>query len=141
MEIIITGLTTIIFLSLLWIVYTDIRYRIISNRAVVIIFILSLLLGVSRDGTINYALALSFLLVGFVLFYFNVVGAGDIKLISALSLSLTLDNAWLFLWFTAVLGGLIALFGLLFFHKSIRRSGVPYGPAIAGGFLLILFTR
>ncbi|GKX63303.1 A24 family peptidase [Pragia fontium] len=141
MTLIVNGLTAIIFILLIWISYTDIRTRIISNKAVIAIFVISLLLGIFSHQSINFLAALSFLLIGFILFHLNVMGAGDVKLISVLSLCLTAEQIWPFLWLTAVLGGFLACIGLLFFRKSVRSSGVPYGPAIAGGFFFVLLTQ
>lgn len=133
------GIYLIMLIMLLWITYTDIRSRTISNKAIVAIFVTSIPLALYHHNTINILAALSFLTLGFILFNFNILGAGDVKLISALSLSLTPQQIWPFLWLISVLGGLIVFIGFLFFRRSIRQSGVPYGPAIAVGFFLACF--
>lgn len=139
MTILMNSIFLIMLLLLVWITYSDIRSRTISNKAIIAISIVSILLGFYHHNTINILAALSFLVLGFILFNFNILGAGDVKLISALSLSLTTQQIWPFLWLTAVLGGVIVFIGLLFFRRSIRQSGVPYGPAIAVGYFLASF--
>ncbi len=56
----------------LWITYTDIRSRTISNKAIVAIFVTSIPIALYHHNTINILAALSFLTLGFILFNFNI---------------------------------------------------------------------
>ncbi|WP_159566006.1 A24 family peptidase [Budvicia diplopodorum] len=139
MTTLINGIFLVMLMLLIWTTYTDIRFRIISNKVVTAILIVAILFGYYHHSTINILAAVSLLALGFVLFNFNILGAGDVKLISALSLSLTAQQIWPFLWLTSVSGGLIVFIGFLFFRRSICQSGVPMGPAIAVGFFFASF--
>lgn len=96
--------------------------------------------------------------VGYVLFIFNIMGGGDIKMFSVLALWIGFGEPLLeFVLFTAVLGGLmtlVLLFGRLvaaFVGSRLPSSPdiprvlsfgepIPYGIAIAWGFLIVLWS-
>ena len=69
------------------------------------------------------------------LFSFNVIGGGDVKLIAVLMLSLPSEQIISFFLFTTIFGLLLIVIGWLFFRESIKNSGLPYGVAISLGFL------
>lgn len=75
------------------------------------------------------------LMIGFLLFTLRVIGAGDVKLVSVLMLMIPLDELIYFFFFTAFAGLLLIVVGWLFYRKSIRERGLPYGVAISLGFL------
>lgn len=81
------------------------------------------------------------LVMGFLLFLMNVVGAGDIKLLSVLMLAVPREQVLFLLFFMTLIGALLALVGWLFFRQTVKEQGLPYGVAIAGGFIIqqILF--
>ena len=63
------------------------------------------------------------------------MGAGDIKLISVLMLVIPHNEIIYFFFFTAFFGLLLIIVGWLFFRKSIKENGLPYGVAISLGFM------
>ncbi|SUC09621.1 Flp pilus assembly protein, protease CpaA [Pasteurella canis] len=139
---IIIGLQSIIILLLIILSWTDIRSRIISNKIVFILLVVVLPLAWLKHGEINIIPALLVLVIGFILFSFRIIGAGDIKLISVLMLALPNEQIIYFFFFTAFSGLILIIVGLLFFRNSIRKQGLPYGVAIASGFIinLLLFS-
>lgn len=138
----IAGLISII---LLYICYTDMRFRIIRNEVVMAVFILSLLLVfVMKDNAnfeFNIYAPLLILIVGFILNYVNIVGAGDIKLLVALTICLTPENVYKLLLVIALAGLPVAIIAYIV-HKIKRtsRCDVPYGVAIAIGYWIMLLS-
>ncbi|KIE92280.1 putative Flp operon protein B [Actinobacillus pleuropneumoniae] len=93
-------------------------------------------------GSISWFPAILCLVIGFVLFLLNVIGAGDVKLLAVLMLAIPSPFAVFFLFLTACAGLLLIIIGWLFYRKAIREKGLPYGIAISAGFLttLLLFN-
>ena len=81
---------------------------------------------------------------GFFLFAKNIIGAGDIKLLASISLWAGPEFVGLFLFITAVTGGLLALVvaGIQYAQKRSRaglgKLPLPHGIAIALGGLCVL---
>ncbi|WP_101775971.1 A24 family peptidase [Pasteurella oralis] len=134
-------LQTVVILLLIVLSWTDIRDRIISNRIVFSLLIVVLPLAWLKYGYINIIPALWVLAIGFLLFTFRIIGAGDIKLTSVLMLALPYEQIIYFFFFTAFAGLFLIIIGLLFFRDSVRKNALPYGVAISLGFLtdLLLF--
>lgn len=100
----------------------------------------------------HFAAGLAMLLVGFALFARGWVGGGDAKLIAAAALWLGLENLVPFLFWTAMLGGALALI-LLTYRRILPplwllrqpwamrlhdpKEGIPYGIALAGAGLIV----
>ncbi len=81
---------------------------------------------------------LSALLIGYGIFYFNLIGGGDVKLITALLFALTTVQSLDFILYTAMMGGVVMIIGMLVNRRDIQQRGVPYAVAISAGFLLSL---
>ncbi|MCB2048109.1 MAG: prepilin peptidase [Novosphingobium sp.] len=128
--------------------FTDLRRREIDNWLTTAIalgaplFWLSSGLSFEAMG-IQVVIALATFAVLFVLFALNLMGGGDVKLLTALSL-------WIApLWFArliivmALVGGLLTLvFGAI--HLARRKPGkvaVPYGIAISAAGLWVLVSQ
>lgn len=127
-------------------VVSDLRRRVIEHWVIAVITMLG--------GSIVYWAQLSVgnaliqaglvLLAGFILFWLGVCGAGDVKLLAAISLAVS-EQWWPWMLFLmAILGGLVAL-GLLLASwlgkPEWRAMGVPYALAIApSGMLAIWLT-
>lgn len=94
----------------------------------------------------------SALVIGYVLFTRGWVGGGDAKLMAAVALWFGFDHLLPFLFWTAMLGGTLAL--ILLTYRSIlpplwlinqswamrlhdQKEGIPYGIAIAGAGLIV----
>lgn len=128
----------IVVLLLIILSISDIRKRIISNNIVLLLLVAILPLAYMLHQQIFIMPALITLIVGFLLFVLNIIGAGDIKLLTVLMLATPMEQAFSLLFFTALSGLVLIIIGWLFFHQSIRRNGLPYGVAISSGFLINL---
>lgn len=121
------------------------------NAALVVLFVVWWVLSPQPLGVFSPLLASVVLLVGgFGLFALGIMGAGDVKLMAALGLFIGWGEALLgFLVWISLLGGALALVLLVMrallaaraakpriFHK---KAPIPYGLAIAGAFLILLF--
>ncbi len=129
-------ITMILLIILSW---TDIRSRIISNKIVFLLLLVIVPLAWIQYKQIFFLPALLTLVIGFLLFTFGVMGAGDIKLMSVLMLTIPHSQIIYFFLFTAFSGLFLIIIGFLFFRHSIRQHGLPYGVAISCGFLTNLF--
>jgi prepilin peptidase CpaA len=122
---------------LVYVCYTDIRYRRITNKTIALIAILSLLLGFVVQGSLSILLPLGILIIGFFISTLGIVGAADTKLVVALCLSLSVGETGDFLFFTALIGIPLSLITLCF-YRLLRstKTGVtiPYGVAISLGY-------
>lgn len=128
-------------LALVRISLNDIRDRIITHRSLLCLLFLVvsyLFMGSQPPNIIAGAL---FLVVGFVIFSLGVTGGGDVKLISILALAVPDGKVFPFILLTAWMGGGVAITGLLFFARDVRKRGVPYGVGIALSFILLQFSQ
>ncbi len=132
-----TAITALMALQLLWLCYSDIRFRRISNPLVAGLLVCAVALGFLVNGRPALYAPLLILAVGFVLFCLRVAGGGDVKVMAALAVALTPAQAADFVLLTALLGGVVAVAGMLLSYSRIRQQGVPYGVAIAAAFLLL----
>ncbi|AKO45543.1 A24 family peptidase [[Haemophilus] ducreyi] len=120
---------------LIWLSYTDIRARIITNKVVLVLCCAVLPFSWLTQGMVYPMPALICLVVGFVLFMLGVIGAGDVKLMAVLMLAIPSEYAIFFLFFTACAGLGLIIIGGLFFRQAIVKKGLPYGVAISVGFI------
>ncbi|CNI60100.1 putative tight adherance operon protein [Yersinia massiliensis] len=139
MDILNISLIVILVLQLLVICYSDILFRIISNRLIITIAMTTLLLSFTQHNTVSIVIPLLALLTGYTLFHFKLIGAGDVKLITVLLLALTTEQSLNFILYTAIMGGVVMMIGMLINRADIQRRGVPYAVAISIGFLLSLY--
>ena len=124
---IIDVLVAITILLLVTLSVTDIRSRIISNQVVLLLLFAIVPLSLLKYQTIFVIPALCALAIGFLIFSLGAMGAGDIKLISVLMLTIPHNEIIYFFFFTAFFGLLLIIVGWLFFRKSIKENGLPYG--------------
>lgn len=132
---IIDVLVAVTILLLVTLSVTDIRSRIISNQVVLLLLFAIVPLSLLKYQTIFVIPALCALAIGFLIFSLGAMGAGDIKLISVLMLTIPHNEIIYFFFFTAFFGLLLIIVGWLFFRKSIKENGLPYGVAISLGFM------
>ncbi|MBT0719471.1 hypothetical protein HGT71_14585 [Rosenbergiella epipactidis] len=134
-------LTFLLVISLIWVCYTDIRYRIIKNHSVVFIAVV-LTMASFIDGKLpHWVSACLIFFIGAIAVYANFIGAGDIKLLSALALSFPLADVPEFIFFITLSGLPLAVVVYLLHRygkKKFSRS-VPYGVAIVSGYFVMLF--
>jgi len=138
---------------LIWAAASDVRDRRIPNRAVLAVLGLFALWAVANAGvglaSAVVAGAIAFA-IGYGLYVFKVVGAGDAKLFAALALFAGVSHLPLFALATVWTGGLMALVSLA---ANPRRAmvmfamrgqggqgrGIPYGVAIGVGAAVVLW--
>ena len=93
-----------------------------------------------------------FLLIGFAMFAFGLIGGGDAKILAVAGLWLGFEHILDYSLYAAIIGGIIT-FGLLFMRRAIvpvwmvrqnwfsrlyhAETGVPYGIALADAALII----
>ncbi|MDG6882643.1 Flp pilus assembly protein, protease CpaA [Phocoenobacter uteri] len=128
-------LIVLVVLVLYWVSWTDISARIISNKAVLILFSVLLPFCWIYYGKVFFIPAIVTFVIGFLLFLLKVIGGGDVKLMAVLMLAVPHEQITSFLFLTSFFGLLLVIFGLLFFRKAIKQLGLPYGVAISLGFL------
>lgn len=131
-------------------------YKIPNRLSVVLVtaFVpVALLAGLSPAAiAIHLGLGLVVLLVGFTLFSFGALGGGDAKLLAAASVWFGGATLLPFIVAVAMFGGLLAVMFVVARAAPMpaslarydwaaklhdRRSGIPYGLAIAAGGLLV----
>ncbi|OOE85474.1 hypothetical protein BZG74_14315 [Salinivibrio sharmensis] len=140
------ALQLLLSLGLLTCVASDIRRRVIEHWLIAVMTVLAGSATYWAQLPVGNALVQAglVLMVGFILFWLGVCGAGDVKLLAAISLAVS-EQWWPWmLLLTAVLGGIVAL-GLLLVSglgkPEWRAMGVPYALAIApSGGLAIWLT-
>lgn len=123
----------------LYICYTDVRQRQITNRAVLLVTLicLSILLVNQQYPALMHAFAI--LAVGIGLFVLGVIAAGDIKLLAAFSLAIKPTNLPMTLCLILLIGGVQAvlylIYGAMTDLKTVRQKGIPYAIPICLGSL------
>ncbi|OON42231.1 hypothetical protein BTJ39_03170 [Izhakiella australiensis] len=120
---------------LLFISWQDILLRIISNDSLIVLLCLVVLFVAMQQRFPNIIAALVVIAVFFPLFIFNIIGGGDIKLMSVLSMAFSWQQNADFFFITALLGGVIGVIGFLFYCQIVREHGIPYGVAISLAFI------
>ncbi len=137
------GLYLFLLLFFFHVCYSDIRYRKIRNTTTLFITLLSLMVGYLTLGKIFIIPAIWVFTIGFLLSSLGVIGAGDVKLLAGLSLSLNGEGVTLLLILTTLAGLPVALISATsgYFNAGLQR-GVPYGVAIVSGYTAtVMFMR
>ncbi|WP_318446178.1 A24 family peptidase [Photobacterium leiognathi] len=122
--------------------YFDIKYRKIPNILCLLTAICCLIFAYQYHYLASGLLSSSVVLVGsMVLFYFNIMGAGDGKFAAALALAIPWQQLNIALFLTAIVGGLLAViyfikYRLILRNKIKQDPGLPYGVAIGLGFFI-----
>ena len=144
---------------MLAVIVFDITKFIIPNTISIALLALWPVYYFTAPYTINWSLALAVMLgvflFGLLIFTFNIMGGGDVKLLTALSLWIGWQPYTLIQFFTwmALAGGVVALFKIImkFIGKHtgtykqlphfIKEDGsIPYGLAIAFSFTFLLWN-
>lgn len=138
----------LLVILLTWAAITDVKKYTISNWisiALILFYIpFYLSLPVKPDLFESIGLTLIVLIIGFFIFAIKVIGAGDIKLFTAVTLWAGAANFIELLIIVSVVGGVLAitLLSIVLFRKyilkdsgmgSIGKVKLPYGVAIAAG--------
>jgi prepilin peptidase CpaA len=126
-------LTVMAALILIWAAVSDVRRLIIANPlplAVACLAIINALVSWSISG-LGWPGTVAALVMGFIFWKVNFIGAGDVKLASAALLWLP-GQIMDFLLLTAVLGGLTALVYVIRGQMTKKKAkSIPYGPSLA----------
>lgn len=131
---------------LLYVIYSDIRFRTIPNTIIIGLTLLFIPLAFfSELDPIVHLLTFSLtFIVAFLLFHQGWLGGGDAKLIAVIALWVGPNGIWPFL-LAMTLGGVFVAIGLIIVHakrtKSVnnwRNLKLPYGVAIAVAAIVII---
>ncbi len=128
------------------------RFRIpnVASLAILILFPLYALVAPTPIDWVGHAIAFAVTLVaGYGLYAKNLAGAGDIKLLAVIALWAGLEHWGVFLFVTAIAGGILSLgIGAMSFLRHrlsqskdglvLSKTPIPYGVAIAVGGLCTL---
>lgn len=136
----------------LWAAASDLRRYLIPNRLVVAIAFGGIVWQLAAGGGVGAALSVAAIVLaaGFAAFALNILGAGDVKLLSAVALWAGPAEIVPLLLQTLIFGGALALFWVL--SRPLRHTlvlagldiraepprAIPYGVAIAGGTLALI---
>lgn len=155
-------LAIILSILMLLVLFFDIRSYLIPNWLVgaVLAFYPALLMlsPIAIDWKMALASMLGSFVVGFILFSSKVMGGGDVKLLAACCLWTGTTALPTYLLYTSGLGGILSILLLAgrpvvyYYAARLRpdqpvprlfRHGepVPYGVAIAGAFLILLWAE
>ncbi len=133
----------IILLMLCYISFTDMKRREIDNIPIVIIFLLSIFVGIFVTDSISILIPTTILVVGIILSSLNLLGGGDVKLLFALTVGLSSEMIYHLFILTSFAGIPVAIIAWVVhkFKKSQGRCEVPYGLAISLGYILTLLAN
>ena len=134
---------------------TDVKHRRIPNwtvLALIVLFIPWIFVGPEVSVLLSLSAFAIFMAAGIVIYAFGIWGAGDSKLIAAVALFVGWGRIPMFLFATALAGGILALVIILWHAPPLRamlniprpddaRRNVPYGVAIAAGAAFALFSK
>lgn len=146
-------LTAVVFVVTLMCCISDVRHLRIPNKyvlAVIAAFVIAFAVSPAAFGVWwhPFAAALVFLVVTYVMFVFNMLGAGDAKLGAALALWVGLPGLMAYMMYMMIAGGVLGVASLYIKKrkpfKNPRAGGwiatvqdggnaVPYGIAITVG--------
>ena len=122
--------------------FSDLRYRIIRNRDLVLLLLIGLAVNLSEDLHLNfsYLIYVTLITLALLVFFGGQIGAGDLKLFWVLSFWVPTFTKWLEgLSFSWILGGLFAISYLAFKNRRRQRNMcIPFAPFIFLGFLPII---
>ncbi len=135
-------LKLLLFIVIITILVFDIKYRKIPNTLCLPTAICCLIVSYQHHYLASGLLSSSVVLLGsIVLFYHNIMGAGDGKFAAALALAVPWQQLNIALFLTAIIGGVLAIiyfikYRLILRNKIKQDPGLPYGVAIGLGFFI-----
>jgi prepilin peptidase CpaA len=142
---------------LLCVIISDVAIRLISNKVCLMIAVLGIVTGLIIDPLLLAESIAVSAIVFFALLLLNSrgwIGGGDVKLLVALAIGLSIAQLGQFLMMTALIGGVLAAIHLMMRHlpyprlapagsslvrrvyaverwRNLRHAPLPYGVAIA----------
>lgn len=162
------GLWLVVLVLLSLAALRDVRVRLLPNRLVLTVAAIGLLVGaIERPATLWMSLLLAFVLLVILgtLGHYNMLGAGDAKMIAAISLLAPIDRVPILLFAIVMAGGILSAVYLILYRTLKRRpddkpastafarwlrrervrvatgQSVPYGVAIAAGAALYFINE
>lgn len=125
--------------TLIFVCYTDILRRKITNGTTSLILFFSLLLAFYRLDNISFLPIIILFFIGFICSTVGVIGAGDVKLVCALSTALSTTEMGNFLLLTGVFGIPLSLLTWLYYKVLSKQKliTIPYGVAICCGYWML----
>lgn len=133
------GLVAVLVSVLLVVTFIDLKYQIIPDGLVLIIFAAGIptafLSGLSPWEHVIGFFAVSVLLLIIAFLSNGGMGGGDIKLMAAAGLFLGWKLIVLSLMIASIFGAIISI-GLLVLKKADRKSMVPFGPFLSLGIII-----
>lgn len=133
---------TIFFLAAIVISFSDLRYRIIRNRDLVLFLPIGLIFNSTQDVYLDFSSLIYVTLISLALFilFKGKIGAGDLKLFWVMSFWVPSFTEWLEgLSLSWILGGLFAISYMAFTNRSRRKNmSIPFAPFIFLGFLPVI---
>lgn len=157
----VTIFAVILTVAMLAVIYLDTTRFLIPNwlnLTLLAVFLVWGFVAPHMDWLSALYMFLALFAAGYLMFAFHIMGGGDVKLLAVCGLFVGWGQAGIsFIFYTAILGGLLSLLvlALRFLLPPIcaRLGGkslpalftmgepVPYGLAIAGAFLLLLWRN
>lgn len=113
----------LVVLLLIRLSWTDLTKRVISNNTVLCLLAVIIPFSFIHHSQIFFLPALLFLFLGFLLFTLGVIGAGDIKLITVLMLSIPTEQLISFFFLTSCSGFVLIIIGWLFLENRLKKEG------------------
>ncbi|WP_305403465.1 A24 family peptidase [Photobacterium leiognathi] len=132
----------ILLITIVIVAIFDIRCRKIPNILCLITAICCLIFAYQHHYLASSLLSsITVLLGSIVLFYLNIMGAGDGKFAAALALAIPWQQLNIALFLTVIVGGVLAViyfikYRLILRNKIKQDPGLPYGVAIGLGFFI-----
>lgn len=120
---------------LLKISYSDYRHRKIYNKDVLLFFIFLLCYFLINSMPMHYFAAFVCLILGFLLFCGNVLGGGDVKLMTVMALGVSPDSYASFIFFVGIFTILTVVFMIISNRSSLKR-GIPFAIPLSVGFFI-----
>jgi prepilin peptidase CpaA len=142
-----------LLLVCIYVCFIDVKLRQIRNSSLLSLLFLQIIFVIFKDPLFILSV-LIFTSVGFIIYLFGFIGAGDIKYAAVLSLSLPMELLPQALLLTMLTGGVLAfIYFLLHLVRRIKANlykgmeevqynpGIPYGVAISVGFYVMIFSH
>lgn len=126
--------------TLLVVSFIDMDHRIIPNKIVLFLMIVSIPLNFLVSNLTWLEMLWGFLVGGGLLLVIALLsrggmGGGDIKLMAALGLYLGWQQILMAIFIASLIGSIVGIFLMLFFGKG-RKTAIPFGPFLAIGTLV-----
>ena len=110
--------------------YLDIRYRLISNRYIVVLFVPAIVIGIWLNWLSVVLFTILMSLLALILWYKGIIGGADTKLLIALAPVLSFNSEiFTFIIFILLFGILSSIYGVI--YKKISKKEMPLIPIIA----------